>query len=130
MRFARVAVLSLLLAACGGTDPSEDQDTADLEYGTSVHKLPFNDQGTPAAAAGPHLSYFGGKVISKAKVLQVLYGTGTYQSFVSGNAAPNLARIPSSTESPPTSRNAMLPSNKNEERGMPSAAISSSAPDQ
>src|SRR5258705_9445772 len=46
------------------------------------------------------------------------------------NAAPNLARIPSNTESPPISRNAMLPSNKNEERGMPSPAISSSAPDQ
>src|SRR5437868_2971215 len=91
MRFARVAVLSLLLAACGGTDPSEDQDTADLEYGTSVHKLPFNDQGAPAAARGPHLSHFGGKVISKAKVVQVLYGTGTFQSFVSGNTAPNLA---------------------------------------
>jgi len=46
------------------------------------------------------------------------------------NAAPNLARIPSSTESPPISRNAMLPSNKNEDRGMPSPAISSSAADQ
>jgi hypothetical protein len=95
---ARRSVLLCLAcaAACGGSDlASSGEDTADLEYGTYVHKLPWRDSAAPPAAApaGAHLTYWGGRVISKAKVVQVLYGAGTYSGNVSGTASPTLAQF-------------------------------------
>ena len=82
-----------LAASCGGVDPS-DEDSADIEYGTYAHKLPWRDSDAPAPQAStPHLSYWGGKVVSKAKVVQVLYGSGTYSGNVSGSASPTLAQF-------------------------------------
>ncbi len=37
------------------------------------------------------LSYFGGPVVKNIKVIQVLYGSGTYQSFVQGTGASTMA---------------------------------------
>jgi hypothetical protein len=44
-----------------------------------------------AAPAGAHLTYYGGKVIQNVKVIQVLYGAGTYTSEVSGTGAATIA---------------------------------------
>jgi len=87
----RVVPLVLVLAACGG-NLEGDEDTADIEYGTAVHKLPWRDQSAPTPqATTPHLQYFGGKVLSSVKVVQVLYGSGTYQSFVSGSGTGTMS---------------------------------------
>src|ERR1700739_4849805 len=52
------------------------------------HGVPWKDAGGPigfAAPAGAHLSYFGGPVISNAHVVEVLYGSGSYNSQVAGS---------------------------------------------
>jgi hypothetical protein len=93
----------LLLAAC--TPPADDGVAPDeqdaqkaamdstlkavaFQPGTQVHKLPMTDakaqaQITPNLAANM-LQYYGGRVISNVKVVQVLYGSGTYIPEVSG----------------------------------------------
>jgi hypothetical protein len=89
-------VLCLALASCGGSElPQTTEDTADLQYGTYGHKLPWRSSSSaaPALAASPHLSYWGGRVVSNAKVVQVLYGSGTYSPNVSGTATPSLAQF-------------------------------------
>ncbi len=40
---------------------------------------------------GAHLTYNGGKVISNVHVIQVLYGSGTYESQVQNTASPSIA---------------------------------------
>src|SRR5207237_1266064 len=59
-----------------------------FQPGTQVHKLPMTDakaraQITPNLATNM-LQYYGGRVISNVKVVQVLYGSGTYIPEVSG----------------------------------------------
>ncbi|MGH7126300.1 MAG: hypothetical protein ACREFI_18135, partial [Stellaceae bacterium] len=82
-----VPLVLFLAVACGGPDLT-DADQADLEYGTSVHKLPLRDASAPLPqATSAHLTYYGGKVLSSVKVVQVLYGSGTYAAPVSQMAA-------------------------------------------
>jgi hypothetical protein len=44
-----------------------------------------------SAPAGAHLNYFGGHIVSNVQIVEVLYGSGTYQSFVSSTASPSMA---------------------------------------
>jgi pre-peptidase len=93
----------LALAACAppaddGTPVPEEQDAAKaameaqlqavhFQPGTQVHKLPMNgkkSEATVAPLAANMLSYFGGRVISNVRVVQVLYGSGTYIPEISG----------------------------------------------
>jgi hypothetical protein len=46
-----------------------------------------------AAPAGAHLSYFGGPVISNVHVVQVLYGSGTYNAQVAGTTNPTMGQF-------------------------------------
>ena len=46
-----------------------------------------------AAPAGAHLSYFGGPVISNVQVIQVLYGTGSYNTQVAGTSSPSMGNF-------------------------------------
>lgn len=46
-----------------------------------------------AAPAGAHLSYFGGPVISNVHVVQVLYGSGSYNAQVAGTATPSMGNF-------------------------------------
>lgn len=46
-----------------------------------------------AAPAGAHLSYFGGPVISNVHVVQVLYGSGSYNAQVAGTASPSMGNF-------------------------------------
>jgi hypothetical protein len=63
-------------------------------WGTHGHVLPWQD---PAAGVEPmrrtsaHLTYYGGPVISNVKIVEVLYGSGTYLANISGNATPTMA---------------------------------------
>jgi hypothetical protein len=45
------------------------------------------------ASAGAHLSYFGGPVVSNAHIVQVLYGTGSYNPQVAGTSNPNMGNF-------------------------------------
>ncbi len=96
-----ITLLTALAAACGGTAENTADDSADLAVDNGyVHKMPYRSETERAAfqqqadaiinTAGAHLSYFGGKVVQNAKVVQVLYGTGTYISGVSSSTAPNM----------------------------------------
>ncbi|HET9182867.1 MAG TPA: hypothetical protein VFP59_12090 [Candidatus Angelobacter sp.] len=46
-----------------------------------------------AAPAGAHLSYFGGPIISNVQVIQVLYGSGSYNSQVAGATSPTMGQF-------------------------------------
>ena len=93
IRLLTALALPAFLAACGGQVDDEGQvDTADLEYGANVHKLPMADAAVkPVNTASVHLTYFGGKVIQKVKVVKVQYGAGTYASFIGGTGASTMA---------------------------------------
>jgi len=46
-----------------------------------------------AAPAGAHLTYFGGPVISNVHVVQVLYGSGSYNAQVAGSTSPTMGNF-------------------------------------
>ncbi len=86
---------ALLAIGCGNGVSETDTSTSsqDVVLGTHVHKLPMRDAAAPvpaAAPAGAHLTYHGGRVISNVKVVQVLYGSGTYIPQVAGTVSPNI----------------------------------------
>ena len=62
------------------------------------HGVPWRDPLTTgpvgfAAPAGAHLSYFGGPVISNVQVIQVLYGSGSYNAQVAGTSSPSMGNF-------------------------------------
>jgi len=62
------------------------------------HGVPWRDPLTPgpvgfAAPSGAHLSYFGGPVISNVHVVQVLYGSGSYDPQVAGTSTPTMGNF-------------------------------------
>jgi hypothetical protein len=84
------------LAGCGAMDEPIDEQTLALGYdpGVNVHLMlktpdkPEAEAIKPAAAA--HLQYFGGRVVSNAQIVTVLYGSGHYLSNITSNTAPSL----------------------------------------
>lgn len=79
-----------------GLRPPDEQDPGDpsiLEVGPSHSLL---KQGVyigapPVSMAAPHLNYYGGKVVSNAKMVQVLYGAGSYLGNIAGTTSPTFA---------------------------------------
>lgn len=68
--------------------------------GPRLHIVPVLDPNGPnnaaigfAAPAGAHLSYFGGPVISNVHVVQVLYGSGSYNAQVAGTTSPTMGQF-------------------------------------
>ena len=62
------------------------------------HGVPWRDANAShvnhfAAPAGAHLSYFGGPIISNTQVVQVLYGSGSYNSQVAGSTSPTMGNF-------------------------------------
>ena len=63
------------------------------------HGVPWRDPNGPAAAvgfaapAGAHLTYFGGPIISNVQVIQVLYGSGSYNPQVAGTTSPTMGNF-------------------------------------
>lgn len=59
------------------------------------HGVPWRDANVQSgsAPAGAHLSYFGGPVISNAHIVQVLYGTGSYNPQVAGTSSPTMGNF-------------------------------------
>jgi hypothetical protein len=65
-----------------------------------LHIVPLRDPNDPnnaavglAAPPGAHLTYFGGPVISNVHVVQVLYGSGSYNAQVAGTATPSMGNF-------------------------------------
>ncbi|MGC2695943.1 MAG: hypothetical protein WA738_09140 [Candidatus Angelobacter sp.] len=62
------------------------------------HGVPWRDPITSgpvgfAAPAGAHLTYFGGPIISNVHVVQVLYGSGSYNAQVAGTSSPTMGNF-------------------------------------
>ncbi|MCU1219029.1 MAG: Ig family protein [Candidatus Angelobacter sp.] len=63
------------------------------------HGVPWRDPNTSGAAvgfaapAGAHLTYFGGPIISNVQVVQVLYGSGSYNAQVAGTTSPTMGNF-------------------------------------
>jgi hypothetical protein len=64
------------------------------------HGVPWRDPNTTnagavgfAAPAGAHLTYFGGPIISNVQVVQVLYGSGSYNAQVAGTSSPSMGQF-------------------------------------
>jgi hypothetical protein len=63
------------------------------------HGVPWRDPNASvgpigfAAPAGAHLSYFGGPIISNVQVIQVLYGSGSYNAQVAGTTSPTMGNF-------------------------------------
>ncbi len=77
---------TISISACVAEAPEVDRG-ADVTYTSQVHGMPYQDPNAPrpfTSPAGAHLTYYGGKVVQSAHVVQVLYGTGTYVAQVSG----------------------------------------------
>ena len=57
------------------------------------HDVPVTKKGPvrETAPAGAHLTYYGGRVVGSAEIIQVLWGTGSYLSQVSGTGTPSMA---------------------------------------
>lgn len=94
-----IAALALAAAAgCGETEPLDETGVpSDIVYGGVGHIMPKRDPGdvtqrlVAPSASSQTLKYYGGKVIGKAKVVQVIYGTGTYMSGITGTGSGTLA---------------------------------------
>jgi hypothetical protein len=60
------------------------------------HGVPWKDPNQFvrfAAPAGAHLTYFGGPIISNVQVIQVLYGSGSYNAQVAGTTSPTMGNF-------------------------------------
>jgi hypothetical protein len=63
------------------------------------HGVPWRDPNTNAAIvgfaapAGAHLTYRGGPIISNVQVVQVLYGSGSYNPQVAGSSSPTMGNF-------------------------------------
>ncbi len=63
------------------------------------HGVPWRDPNANsginnfAAPAGAHLSYFGGPIISNTQIVQVLYGSGSYNAQVAGTTSPTMGNF-------------------------------------
>ena len=77
------------------------QTSPSMAFQAIHHGTPWRDPNGPAAAAavgfaapaGAHLSYFGGPIISNVQVIQVLYGSGSYNPQVAGTTSPTMGNF-------------------------------------
>ncbi|MCW3045635.1 MAG: Peptidase propeptide [Actinobacteria bacterium] len=95
MGFSSLLLLALLLGSAvypAGATSTAPAQAAETGLG-GPHIMPFNS-GRPRAAsapAGAHLTYFGGRVLTNVKVVQVIYGSGTYLPQTTSNVTPSVS---------------------------------------
>jgi hypothetical protein len=100
-RFLFACVPLALLSACDGSDvahvsgqPGSDTTVTAAAPAHRVHGVAYKtDPGAitnASAPAGAHLTYFGGRVNASTKVVQVLWGSGSYESHVTSTATPSM----------------------------------------
>ena len=88
------AAAALVLAGCGqgAASQSADQDALRAMYRRGM--TPMHDSSSIRNASSPsgaHLTYFGGRINANTQVVQVLWGSGSYDSHVSGTGTPSMA---------------------------------------
>jgi hypothetical protein len=76
------------------------QTSPSMAFQAIHHGTPWRDPNGAAAAAvgfaapaGAHLTYFGGPIISNVQVIQVLYGSGSYNPQVAGSTSPTMGNF-------------------------------------
>jgi hypothetical protein len=87
-----------LATACSGQPFGADEDlgssreavVADM-HRHGIHPKIDHVIHNQSAPAGAHLTYNGGRVNSNAQVIQVLWGTGSYESHITSTATPSMA---------------------------------------
>ncbi|HEX2328322.1 MAG TPA: hypothetical protein VHN74_06345 [Candidatus Angelobacter sp.] len=90
-------------AASQSSSPASPQLSVLTVQQPKFHGVPWRDPNAPnsaatgpvgfAAPAGAHLSYFGGPIISNTQVIQVLYGSGSYNAQVAGTTSPTMGNF-------------------------------------
>jgi hypothetical protein len=102
-----LAQVSQSAAAAGGSNAQEPQPPATgnasnalnvLPVAATQHGAPWQDANTSgptgfAAPAGAHLNYYGGPIITNVQVIQVLYGSGSYEPHVAGTSSPTMGQF-------------------------------------
>ncbi len=89
------AVASLALAGCG--QGSANQSEAEQGALRAMYQRGMTPMRTPGAIrtasspSGAHLTYNGGRINAHTQVVQVLWGSGSYDSHVSGTGTPSMA---------------------------------------
>lgn len=98
--FLIFTALPILAQATHPDNPDAQQGAGNSHHTLPVisfqHGVPWRDAHRPrsfAAPAGAHLSYFGGPVISNTHVVQVLYGSGSYNAQVAGSSSPTMGNF-------------------------------------
>lgn len=64
-----------------------------IQHGVAWHDPITSGPVALAAPSGAHLSYFGGPVISNVHIVQVLYGSGSYDPQVAGTTTPTMGNF-------------------------------------
>src|SRR5580765_1509736 len=94
-------------AAAGSSNAQEPQPPAIGNEPNALNVLPVaaTQHGAPwrapnpsgptgfSAPSGSHLSYFGGPIITNVQVVQVLYGSGSYETHVAGTSSPTMGQF-------------------------------------
>jgi len=81
------------------TPGTSTQTQPAMSFQALHHGVPWRDPNGPAAAvgfaapAGAHLTYFGGPIISNVQVIQVLYGSGSYNPQIAGTTSPTMGNF-------------------------------------
>ncbi len=100
---AVIGLLVALGAACSdagsGTEITRQSSALSFGSGPMHGQLlqkkgavsPISAVGTKSAPFGARLQYFGGRVVSNAQVVQVIYGTGRYLPQVTSTGSPSMA---------------------------------------
>ena len=99
LRYATVSVLAAGLclpqASAFAAAPAPVRPPGTV-LGHRVHVMPFGAKAAhsalrnAAAPVGAQLTYYGGRVVSRVRTVGVLYGPGTYRSYVTGGVTPNM----------------------------------------
>src|SRR5947209_6734634 len=96
--FLMLAAVSALAQDSQPNPPAQAGNAAQVTPAQiKFHGVPWRDPHAgpinTAAPAGAHLSYFGSPVISNTHVVQVLYGSGSYNAQVAGSATTSMGTV-------------------------------------
>jgi hypothetical protein len=97
-----ILVLTALPALAQVSQSSQTNQPETVSTTPMHHGVPWRDPNAApvngavvgfAAPAGAHLTYFGGPIISNVQVIQVLYGSGSYNPQIAGTTSPTMGQF-------------------------------------
>src|SRR5437762_1742408 len=98
-----VALIMLIAATDKAPAQSANDNTAQMQPDGKVkyykvqlkHDVPVDKTkkgpSNASAPAGAHLTYYGGRVVGSAQVIEVLWGSGAYDTHVLNTNTPSIA---------------------------------------